>query len=122
MALRDVKEYYYTVQAQYITMKDDLADFEQALSDGYITEDQLETIKSDLAAVETNYNRLSYIMFLFGIPHRKKKQPKHLKLNQKLVNGFAELQADKTAVEQENKDIMKHFKEELKRLSTKETK
>ena len=31
MALKDVKKYYFTMLAQYLEMKADLADFEQAL-------------------------------------------------------------------------------------------
>ena len=31
MAVKDVKEYYYKMFAQYLEMKNDLADFEEAL-------------------------------------------------------------------------------------------
>lgn len=117
MALRDVKEYYYNTMMQYLTMKEDLADFEQALADGYITEDKLEVVKADIAAVEQNYQRLAYIMFLFNLPQRKHKQEKFLKANTKLIDEFARLKADKDAVINGNKDILSHFKQELQRLS-----
>ena len=34
MALKDVKYYYYTMLNQYLEMKADLADFQQAFADG----------------------------------------------------------------------------------------
>lgn len=42
MAIIDVKRYYYEVLNQYLEMKEDIADFEEALKAGYITEDKLE--------------------------------------------------------------------------------
>ena len=52
MAVKDVKEYYYKMLAQYLEMKADLADFEQALKDGFITEDQVVEAKEELAIPE----------------------------------------------------------------------
>ena len=45
MAIKDVKQYYYSMQAQYLEMKADLQDFEEALAAGYITEEQLNSLK-----------------------------------------------------------------------------
>ena len=42
MAVKDVKRYYYAMLNQYLEMKADLTDFEQAFADGFITEDQIE--------------------------------------------------------------------------------
>ena len=66
MALRDVKEYYFKMLSQYLEMKADLADFEQALKDGFITEDQLQAAFEEVNKVQQNYERLSYIMYLLG--------------------------------------------------------
>jgi len=45
MAISHVKKYMYTMQNQYLEMKADLEDFNQALKDGHITEEQLESVK-----------------------------------------------------------------------------
>ena len=55
MAIKDVKNYYYQMQAQYLEMKADLVDFEQALQDGFITEDQLEAAKEEVAKIEKEH-------------------------------------------------------------------
>jgi predicted RNA-binding protein associated with RNAse of E/G family len=62
MAIRDVKDYYFKMVAQYLEMKADLADFEQALKDGFITEDQMQAAFDEVDKVQQNYERLSYIM------------------------------------------------------------
>ena len=48
MAIKDAKQYYYTMLNQYLEMKADLADFEQALADGHITEEQLEAVREEV--------------------------------------------------------------------------
>ena len=82
MALRDVKEYYFKMLGQYFEMKADLADFEQALKDGFITEEQMQAAIDDVDRVKQNYERLSYIMYLLNLPNRKSKQEKYKKIAQ----------------------------------------
>lgn len=118
MALIDVKEYYYKMLNQYMEMKADLADFEQALKDGHITEDQLLVACEDVAEVEKNYNRLTYIMFLYELPKTKRKRAKFFK-NKSNADVEAELtarHADVKSVIDENESVLTHLREELKRL------
>ena len=122
MALRDVKEYYFKMLGQYFEMKADLADFEQALKDGFITEDQMQTAIEDVDKVKQNYERLSYIMYLLNLPNRKSKQEKYNKMNKKLVAEFEACQADTKSVELENRDALKAFREEMERLQKEENK
>ena len=61
MALIDFKRYMFQVEAQYVEMKEDLKDFEQALKDGYITEDKLVSVREYVEMLEQNYKRLLYI-------------------------------------------------------------
>ena len=42
MAVRDVREYYWQLKAQYEEMERDLADFDEALKNGFITEEQVQ--------------------------------------------------------------------------------
>ena len=116
MAVKDVKQYYYAMLAQYIEMKADLADFEQALADGFITEEQLEAIREDVLRVENNYERLSYIMYLLEMPNKKSKKVKYAKTNKKLLAFFDAADATQGIVEDENRDTLNHLRTELKKL------
>jgi hypothetical protein len=117
MAIKDVKMYYYNVLAQYLEMKNDLKDFEQALADGHITEDKLESVRQDVEQIEDNYNRLSFIMYLFAIPTRKSKKEKYTKASNILTDYFEKTGHDMDAVLKEDEDVLKHLKAELKKLS-----
>lgn len=121
MALIDVKEYYYKMLNQYMEMKADLADFEQAVRDGHITEDQLATVKEDFTAVEQNYNRLTYIMYLFELPKTKKKKLKYKKnkSNQQLDTYMKFTKSDVESVMDENTSMIAHLRAELKELTDK---
>jgi hypothetical protein len=118
MALRDVKEYYFKMLSQYMEMKADLADFEQALKDGFITEEQMQGAIDEVNKVQQNYERLSYIMYLFNLPKRKSKQKKYKanNMNAALATEFKARNADVEAVELENKDALAAFKQEMKQL------
>ena len=119
MALIDVKQYYYKMLNQYLEMKNDLADFEQAVRDGHITEDQLAIVKEDLAVVELNYNRLTYIMYLFELPKQKYKKLKFRKnkLNIAVETELASRKADIDSVIDENTSMITHLRNELKQLT-----
>jgi hypothetical protein len=98
-------------------MKADLADFEAAFADGFITEDQLEEVKADVARIENNYDRLTYIMYLLEIPKRESKRVAHEKANKKLLDFFESANATEDQVKLENKSTLSHLRQELKRLS-----
>ena len=116
MAVRDVREYYYTMQAQLLEMKADLADFEEALKNGYITEDKMQVALEEVAALQLNYDRLTYIMYLLEMPARKTKKAKYNKANKALVEEFKNRKADIDSVVDENKSALDAFRAELKKL------
>lgn len=120
MALKDVRNYYFTVLAQYLEEKQNLIDFEDALKNGYITEERLHDAQDIVASLEENYHRLTYIMFLLDMPNRKKKKINYIKQNKLLVEEFKKLGADMDSIEKENIDALKHFKAELNHLASKE--
>ena len=76
MAVKDVRNYFYTMLSQYIEEKQNLADFEEALKAGNITQDQMQEAMENVANLETNYHRLVYIMYLLEMPNRKNKKVK----------------------------------------------
>jgi predicted RNA-binding protein associated with RNAse of E/G family len=116
MAIRDVKDYYFKMVAQYLEMKADLADFEQALKDGFITEDQMQAAFDEVDKVQQNYERLSYVMYLLSLPNRKSKQKKYKAANAALASEFENRKADINSVSIENQDALKTFKEEMEKL------
>ena len=113
MAIIDVKRYYYEVLMQYLEMKEDIADFEEALKSGYITEDKLDEVKNDIYLVKENLDRLSYIMHLLNLPKRKEKQTKYKQQNSKLEKYFELNNATAENVIKENTNVLKHFKEAI---------
>ena len=117
MALRHVKKYMYTMQNQYLQMKRDLQDFNQAFKAGYITQDQLQDAKRDVEQIQTNYHRLLYIMHLFEIPAKSAKEPAFRKANKEIIAAFAQFNADQAAVVDENKSVLDHLRSQLRKLS-----
>lgn len=116
MAVKDVKEYYFKMLAQYLEMKNDLADFEEALKNGFITEDQMQAAIEEVNALQLNYDRLTYIMYLLELPNRRSKHAKHNKANRKIIEALKDRKADIESVELENKSALDHFRKELKKL------
>ena len=117
MAVKDVKNYYYTMLNQYLEMKADLADFEQAFADGFITEEQLEAVKEDIAKIEANYDRLTYIMYLLEMPNRSSKKQAYEARSKKELTYLKAKEAEGKYVAEENKSALEHLRHELKRLS-----
>lgn len=122
MAILDVKEYYYSMLRQYTELKNDLADYDKAFADGHITEDQLAEIKADIAEVEKNYNRLSYIMYLLELPKRdsKKKKARGMSSNKAVEKALTARNATKQQVLDENTSMIAHIRAELKKLTKQE--
>lgn len=118
MAVRDVKNYYYSLLMQSAEMKADLEDFEKALKAGYITEDKLAEVKEQVKVIEANFERVGYIMYLLEIPNRGKKAAKWKaqKSNQEIAEYFASKGADEKAVYDESKSALDHLREEIKKL------
>ena len=116
MANKDVKQYYYTMLNQYLEMKADLADFEQALKDGYITESQLEAAKAEILTIEQNYERLSYVMYLLEMPNRPNKKALFNRRNKDLVQHFEQTTATQALVEAENRSALDRLRREIKKL------
>lgn len=116
MAIKDVRAYFYTMLAQYVEEKQNLADFEDALKEGLITEDQLKDAMSAVADLENNYHRLAYIMYLFDMPNRDSKKTNYVRQNKALLDEFKKLGVDIDSVKKENTDALAHFKAALNAL------
>lgn len=120
MAIKDVRQYFYTVLAQYIEEKQNLADFEEALKDNLITEEQMQEAKAIVADLETNYNRLTYIMYLLDMPNRKSKKASYVRQYENILEELERLGADVESIKKENSDALIHFKAALNALKNKD--
>lgn len=119
MAVKDVKHYFYTMLLQYIEEKQNLADFEEALKKGFITEEQMQEALNTVAALEENYHRLVYIMYLLDMPNRKDKKTVYTRQYQGILDELKRLGADIDSVKAENSDALIHFKAVLNELKNK---
>ena len=121
MAAKDVKEYYFKLIAQKAELEADLADFEEALKNGFITEEQMQAAKDELIPYQINLDRLTYIMYLLELPNRKAKKAKFAKQNKKILDELGKRKADEQSVISENKSALDTFRKEVKELLNKKT-
>ena len=121
MAARDVKEYYFKLIAQKAELEADLADFEEALKNGFITEEQMQAAKDELIPYQINLDRLTYIIYLLELPNRKAKKAKFAKQNKKILDELGKRNADEQSVISENKSALDAFRKEVKELLNKKT-
>lgn len=116
MAVKHVKDYFYTMLAQYCEEKENLKDFEEALAKGQITEDRLDDIKENFAAIEENFERIKYIVFLLNMPNRKEKRKKYEKMSKKDLAEFEKYKATLAQVEAENDEKSAAIAEEMEAI------
>ena len=121
MAAKDVKEYYFKLIAQKAELEADLADFEEALKNGFITEEQMQAAKDELIPYQINLDRLTYIMYLLELPNRKVKKAKFANQNKKILSELEKRNADELSVISENKSALDAFRKEVKELLNKKT-
>ena len=121
MAAKDVKEYYFKLIAQKAELEADLADFEEALKNGFITEEQMQAAKDELIPYQINLDRLTYIMYLLELPNRKAKKAKFANQNKKILMELEKRNADEQSVISENKSALDAFRKEVKELLNNKT-
>ena len=118
MAVKDVRNYFYNMLGQYLEEKQNLADFEEALKEGHITQEQMQEALDTVANLETNYHRLVYIMYLLDMPNRGSKKASYVKQHKTILNELKRLGADIDAIKEENSDALIHFKAALNALKS----
>jgi hypothetical protein len=110
MAIKDVRHYFYTMLMQYLEEKQNLTDFEEALKEGLITEDQMQEAMENVVNLETNYHRLAYIMYLLDMPNKSSKKAGYVKQHKTILAELKKLGADIDSIKEENSDALIHFK------------
>lgn len=119
MAKKDVQQYFFNMLVQYLEEKQNLADFESALKEGHITQEQMDEVLGIVANLEENYHRLAYIMFLLDMPNRKSKKESYVRQYKPILNELKRLGADIDSIKEENSDALIHFKAALENLKNK---
>lgn len=121
MAIKDVRNYFYTMLSQYLEEKQNLLAFEEALKEGHITEEQMQEAMDIVSNLEINYHRLVYIMYLLDMPNRKDKKANYVKQHKVILETLKNLGADIESIKQENSDALIHFKAALETLKKSES-
>lgn len=118
MAIRDFNLYLANVQAQVLATKNDLADFEQGLKDGYVTEQQVEDLRAEYQRIDDNYQRLLYVGYLLELPKSKWRKKRFRRKHNDLEIYLDKANATEDKVIKENEIAMELIKNEIKKLKT----
>lgn len=114
MARKDLIIYYLQVQDQYFTMLQDLKELNEDIRKGLVEQDIVDNLQKDLEIVKTNYERLSYELFLLNQPQKKDKKDGDLKRNKQWYDYLKG--ASKEAILDENRDALADFKKYVKEI------
>ena len=118
MAIRDFNLYLANVQAQVLATKNDLADFEQGLKDGYVTEQQVEDLRAEYQRMDDNYQRLLYVGYLLELPKSKWRKKRFRRKHDDLEIYLDKANATEDKVIKENEIAMELIKNEIAKLKT----
>ena len=118
MAIRDFNLYLANVQAQVLATKNDLADFEQGLKDGHVTEQQVEDLRAEYQRMDDNYQRSLYVGYLLELPKSKWRKKRFRRKHDDLEIYLDKANATEDKVIKENEVAMELIKNEIKKLKT----
>ena len=96
MSKKHVEEYFKVIADQYLEMIDLLKELEQQYETNIIEPERLDKIKESIIPLKTNYQRISYIMYLLNMPNKKEKQKKYIKALEVKQDKAGSLQEVKT--------------------------
>ena len=108
MSKKDVMNYYYEQQEAYLEMVNDIKDIDKDYNNGLISREQYENIiaqvSSEIELVKSNFDRVSYIIYLLN---KNKKNKEQIELKMKELPEDCSLEAlnkeNKEAIEKINK-------------------
>ena len=99
--VRDVVEYYKQVTNNYNDMRAELTEMEELLKENAVTPEMVENMNQMILPIKTNYETLSYFMFLLNKPAKKSKQERYEGQNKKLIKESGSHTKDKIIEENE---------------------
>lgn len=106
MAVKDVKEYYEKVAADYHELILTLQDMEEEYKNNLVSPETLKNLEKQIEPIKTNFRTISYIIFLLNKPKKKSKQQRYTKQNKKLLEDCKTLDD----VREENKTVLNNIK------------
>ena len=110
MAKRHFDKYYQSVCKQYFEMKNDLDELSRA--DMVVDSVVVDNIKQTIQPLKTNYETLSYVMYLLNLPNKKSKEKRHkAQLKKSVIEAFTGHTADD--VKAQNQAVLDRLKETI---------
>ena len=100
MAKKDVEKYFVSQQVQFVKMAAMLPEIQRGIDEGLLPEERLQDMEKRILALQNNYERLGYIMFLLNQPVRKEKKAKEKRQNKKYYDAMSHCSQEE--VEKEN--------------------
>lgn len=88
MAVKQVREYYNAISEQYVEMLDTLREMEADAENNLISSEQVDAMRATVEGIKSNYQRVSYMMYLLDTPQRKSKVEKWDKQNRKKISNL----------------------------------
>lgn len=113
MALKQVKDYYKSVEKLYFDMLHSLEEMNEEFKKGNVTEEELNKLLTPVNNIKDNYLRLSYILHLFYEPNRQKKVKKYEKQEHNINKIFEENRITKEQDLQDSEYALTEFKKHL---------
>lgn len=114
MSKKHVDAYYKQVCEQYMQLKQEIKDFEKECSEGIVAPEKLDQLKQTLRPLMDNYQRISYIMYLFNLPNKKEKQKKYHKVNIKTLSKLDKKFSTEASID-ENKNVLLNIDNMIKK-------
>ena len=102
MSIKDVREYYDQITADYTEMIKTLKEMEELAAQEVVNPDKVEELRKAVEPIKNNYMRISYIIFLLNMPNKKEKKERYKKQQAKLLKN---IELDKKEHE-ENKKVI----------------
>lgn len=110
MAVKHVREYYERMTSDYVEMKKVLEELEKTSEENAGKAlSNIDSIREQVKLLESNYKRLSYIIFLLNQPNREKKKSKYYKSESKKLDNIP-IEHRKEGVINENSNIIENLK------------
>lgn len=106
MSVKDVKDYYNKVSADYHELILTLQDMEEEYKNNLVSPDTLKSLERQIEPIKTNFRTISYIIYLLNKPTKKSKQNRYKKQNKKLL----EISRTLEEVQKENKNVLNNIR------------
>lgn len=107
MSVKDVREYYDSVVADYSEMLETLKEMEELAAQDVVNPDKVEDLRKTVEPLKLNYQTLSWVIFLLDKPVKKSKQQKYTNSMKKKMNKIdPNKERSPEAIFNQNKEVI----------------